>query len=206
MLELQNISKQYHRHTVVKIPALSLNGHYWLQGANGSGKSTFLRMVGGLIPFDGDILLDGISIKKQPVSYRKLVSYAQAEPVFPGFLTGTDLISFYNQTRGAATAKTAELIDAFNIGSYIGNPIATYSSGMVKKLSLVLAFTGEAQLLLMDEPLVTLDQTSIGTLLALVSARAHRGSQFIFTSHQPIDLPSLNIQLLEIKDHTLWVM
>ncbi|MFM7859469.1 MAG: ATP-binding cassette domain-containing protein, partial [Flammeovirgaceae bacterium] len=93
MLQFRNVSKQYNQRTIVQVPDVSLSGHYWLRGINGSGKSTLLKMIGGLIPFEGDIYWKGINLKTETVKYRKMVSYAEAEPLFPTFLTGQDLIS-----------------------------------------------------------------------------------------------------------------
>ncbi|MFM7852585.1 MAG: ATP-binding cassette domain-containing protein, partial [Flammeovirgaceae bacterium] len=116
-----------------------------------------------------------------------------------------DLISFFNQTRNANIQKTRQLIEDFKISSFINNPIGTYSSGMVKKLSLVLALIGETELLLLDEPLVTLDKEAIAVLYECICARALQGNSFIFTSHQAFDVPSLSVQSLEVSDNQLWI-
>ncbi|MFM8913137.1 MAG: ATP-binding cassette domain-containing protein, partial [Flammeovirgaceae bacterium] len=206
MIQIRQLKKEYGTHCILDIDTLDVDkGLYWLKGANGSGKSTFLKILGGIIPFKGEVFIDGISVKKETTEYRKLVSYAEAEPLFPSFLTGKDLIAFFNHTRKANATQTTALIEAFNIASYIGNPICTYSSGMVKKLSLVLAFIGDVPLMLLDEPLVTLDKESIGVLYDLVTARAQQGAQFVFTSHQAFELNAPNIQTLEVKDHAVWV-
>jgi ABC-2 type transport system ATP-binding protein len=205
MLQFKNVSKQYYRRTIVQVPDVSLSGHYWLRGSNGSGKSTLLKMIGGLIPFEGNIDWRDVNLKTETVKYRKMVSYAEAEPLYPTFLTGRDLISFFNQTRNANIQKTNLLIDGFKIATFIDNPIGTYSSGMVKKLSLVLALIGETELLLLDEPLVTLDKEAIAVLYECLHARALLGNSIVFTSHQAFDVPSLSIQSLEVSNNQLWI-
>src|SRR5688572_2116511 len=96
MLELKNIKKSYSSQLVIEKDSLQLDkGIYWVKGANGSGKTTFLKMIAGLLPFDGDIIVDNISQKNNPVDYRKKISWAEAEPLYPSFLTGNDLIKLY---------------------------------------------------------------------------------------------------------------
>ncbi len=82
ILQLNKIQKWYDSHHIFSIGELTLSGGiYWLKGTNGAGKSTFLKMLAGLIPFKGDIFIDeSISIRKDPVHYRRLLNHAEAEP------------------------------------------------------------------------------------------------------------------------------
>ena len=110
-------------------------------------------MLAGLIPFKGDILLDGINLRQNPLSYRRLVNFAEAEPLYPDFLTGIELVKFYQDIRKAASVQTDLLVNLFNMHRFLSMPIGSYSSGMIKKLSLLLAFIGKPSLILLDEPL-----------------------------------------------------
>ncbi len=94
MVELLNVKKSYGNYAVIDIPQIHLNHNiYWLKGMNGSGKTTLMKLIAGLLPFQGDVLINGnISIRKNRVAYLRLVNYAEAEPLFPPFLTGYDLI------------------------------------------------------------------------------------------------------------------
>ena len=84
MLHFEQVKKYYGSFLAMDIPLLTLaKGVYWLQGENGSGKTSFLKMIGGLHPFDGDISLPGCSIKKQRISFLRCVNYAEAEPQYP---------------------------------------------------------------------------------------------------------------------------
>lgn len=203
MLQLTSAKKQYGEHLILTIPQLELPpGIFWLKGTNGSGKSTLLKMIGGLIPFDGMIQLNSVDAKKQTTEYRRLVNYAEAEPLYPSFLNGLDLISFFSDTRKANQNATNELIEAFGIQSFIKNSIGTYSSGMLKKLSLVLAFIGHPKLILLDEPLVTIDKESVPILYSLVKKYSDEGVSFIFTSHQAFEATNLSpIKELEVKNN-----
>jgi ABC-2 type transport system ATP-binding protein len=90
MLQFIKFKKLYGGFPALKVDELSIDpGIYWIKGVNGSGKSTLLKSIAGILSFEGDILLNNsISIKKQPVAYRKLVNFAEAQPILPVFLTG----------------------------------------------------------------------------------------------------------------------
>jgi ABC-2 type transport system ATP-binding protein len=206
MLLIQNLKKEYGSHLILDVPTLKFeSGLFWVKGANGSGKSTLLKIVAGMIPFEGEVEIDGVNLRKQPTEYRRLVNYVEAEPLYPPFLTGLDLISFFSTTRKAKKEEVDELIKRFNIESFIKNPVGTYSSGMVKKLSLVLAFIGQPKYILLDEPLVTIDKDTVPILYELIQEHAAKGLSFIFTSHQAFDIASLTIQTMEVKDQRVWV-
>ncbi|MBB6610902.1 ABC transporter ATP-binding protein [Pontibacter sp. Tf4] len=189
MVRIGNYSKSYNHRLVLQVPALELETDiYWLKGENGSGKTTFLKSVAGLLPFEGTIAVQDVSIKQQPINYRQLVSYAEAEPLYPAFLTGNDLLEFYRQTRKADSSQINTLADALGVSNYSQHKIGTYSSGMAKKLSLVLAFTGAPKLILLDEPFITLDVNAQRILTNLIADSAQRGTTFIISSHQPFDV------------------
>jgi ABC-2 type transport system ATP-binding protein len=96
MLQFTGVEKSYGSAKILDIPSLELPpAIYWLQGPNGSGKTTLLRMLAGILPFRGQIRLQGVSPKHDPVAYRRLICWADAEPLYPEFLTGEDLLAFY---------------------------------------------------------------------------------------------------------------
>lgn len=205
MLSIKNLKKQYGTHLILDVTQLTFaDGLCWVKGANGSGKSTLLKIIGGLIPFEGEVSIDGIDLRQQTTAYRRLVNYAEAEPLYPPYLTGRDLISFIATTRQANNEQVNELMEAFRIGGFIQNPIGTYSSGMVKKLSLVAAFVGQPKYILLDEPLVTIDKESVPILCQLVRAFSNKGVNFIFTSHQAFELNGISVKEMEVKDQRVW--
>src|SRR5204863_4122304 len=95
MLTIRNFSKSYNGTLVLTIKELKFDsGVYWIKGENGSGKSTFFKSIAGLLPHEGEICYENLSLKNNPVEYRKLINYSEAEPVYPGFLTAKDLVRF----------------------------------------------------------------------------------------------------------------
>jgi ABC-2 type transport system ATP-binding protein len=205
MLQFDHVSKTYNDQTVLEISHLKLiKNIYWLKGINGSGKTTLLGMLAGLVPFKGDIQLDGVNVRRDPVLYRQLINFAEAEPLYPDFLTGHELIGFYQDIRKAAAVQIDMLINLFKMHHFLKSPIGTYSSGMVKKLSLLLAFIGKPSLILLDEPLATLDEGSVQVLPELINAyHKEFKTGFIFSSHQSFNTHALIVHSMLISDQSL---
>lgn len=198
VLHLKHIIKAYEDHVVLDIPDLQLDyGTYWLLGGNGAGKTTTMKVMAGLIPCQGEIWVDGeVQVKKQPVLFRRLVNYAEAEPVYPGFLTGNDLVSLYLKTKGNGYKDLDQLIRMLGVHEFIHRPVSGYSSGMLKKLSLVLAFAGKPKIILLDEPLITLDVQTVPMIYDLVEEYHHTYKvTFCITSHQPVAGNSIRLQV-----------
>ncbi len=193
MLALNNVTKRFGTHLVYRIDNLVLpGGVYWIKGANGSGKSTFLKMLAGLIPFEGDIQLLQTSIRKEPVLYRQKINHAPADPVYPSFLRGIELVDFVKAIKKGTATQVANLKAQLGIDHYLQNPTGSYSSGMLKKLSLLLAFIGHPHWILLDEPYTTLDQAAQAALTHLIEQKRAEGTSFILTSHHAIGLTGLS--------------
>ncbi len=196
MLALQNLKKQYEDRIILNIPNFELKqGINWLQGENGSGKTTLLKILAGLVPYSGDILLTGLGAEKKNRSgYRRWVNYAEAEPNFPLFLSGNDLIGFYEKAKGPSVYAN-ELMSKLGVKDFSSFALNTYSSGMLKKLSLVLGFIGSPKVLLLDEPLITLDVKSVSILIDFIKnlASENPAPLILFTSHQTPDLEKIPI-------------
>jgi ABC-2 type transport system ATP-binding protein len=200
MMQIRNFRKAYGTFTVLSIDELTIKpGIFWIKGANGSGKSTLLKAAAGILDFDGEILLGGkISLKKDPVEYRKRVNFAEAEPVFPEFLTGKEMMHLFASAKGAPPQQQDYLVDSMRMNAYVNEPLSTYSSGMLKKLSLALAFLGKPDVILLDEPLITMDTASLQVLYRWIEEK-HRDENvsFFLSSHQPIETVVTDILTVE---------
>ena len=187
MLQFLLVKKEYNDRVILSVPELKLSeGIYWLTGANGSGKTTLLKMISGLIPCSGHISIDGVDLRLEPVTYRKFISIAEAEPRYPPFLTGHELIRFYQQVRNVSLSQTALLTERLGFGQFLSTPVGTDSSGMLKRLSLLLAFIGTPKWIFLDEPMANLDTDAVKVLPEIIMEyhKTH-GSHFIFSSHTP---------------------
>lgn len=185
MLELEGLKKTYNSHLILDIKNLKLSaGIYWINGKNGSGKTTLMKILAGVIPFEGSVALHAVDLIKEPIAYRRQINYAEAEPLYPSFLTGKELLKFVQAARKDSDINVQALIDIWGIRGFMNDRIETYSSGMIKKLSLALVFIGNTRLVLLDEPLITLEDSALPILFKLMSDRAKVGTSFLFTSHQ----------------------
>lgn len=195
VIALHGVKKSYQDTPVLDIASLQLvPGIYWLQGENGAGKTTCMKVMAGLIPFKGEIVLNGnVSSKAHPVQFRRLINYAEAEPLYPSFLTGRDLLELYLNTKGGNREQIKAIGEQLGIDVFVNNPVSSYSSGMLKKLSLLLAFTGDPVLILLDEPLITIDVQALRVLYDLIRTYSAKGVTFCITSHQPLDQQELSI-------------
>ncbi|WP_333819597.1 ABC transporter ATP-binding protein [Ohtaekwangia sp.] len=206
MLQLRNYRKRYGNVPVLSINTLTLNsGIYWIKGINGSGKSTLLKTIAGIISFEGDIVLNNtIDIRKQPVQYRKQVNFAEAEPLFPPFLTGSEMIRLFAAAKNAPYQQAIPLLEALHMQDYIHEPVGTYSSGMLKKLSLVMAFTGKPAVILLDEPLITMDDAALAVLYEWIAQKYTReGISFLLSSHQLLTGLHAPVQEVQVSNHTV---
>lgn len=202
MLHLTNFSKTYHGRAVLRIDDFTFApGLYWVQGANGAGKSTLLKAIAGVAPFEGDIrLASGPSVKRQPAAYRRLVNFAEAEPVFPEFLTGRELIDLFRDAKNGPPGQEQAYLEDLRMTAYVHEAVGTYSSGMLKKLALVLAFLGRPTCIVLDEPLTTLDADAIPVFCAWIVRQRAQGTSFLLSSHQelaPEALPGLQRLVIE---------
>jgi len=196
LLSVSNLTKAYAGQTVLTIPALELSaGFHYFRGGNGSGKTTFFRTVAGLLPFSGQVTLDNqFEINRDPVAYRFRVNYAEAEPVYPDFLTARDLSGFVGKAKRAPTGQIDALAELLGVDKFWTKPTGTFSSGMLKKLSLLLALLGKPRLVLLDEPLTTLDVATAAKLFGFIQ-QLHdtENVSFWLTSHQDVALTGLPI-------------
>lgn len=187
-LTLTDISKRYGSHTVLEFDEWKIDsGIYWLKGGNGTGKTTLFRIISGQTPFDGTVLLNEINLKKQANDFRSKISYAEAEPQYPLFITGKELLDFYAAVRKVSQNDIDLLTDLFEMTAFLNQKIGGYSSGMLKKLSLICAFIGDVELYILDEPLITIDTASADKLYQLIIEKSKQGKSFLISSHQEID-------------------
>lgn len=194
VLEILNLTQRYGSFEVLSIPSWAIDyGIYWIQGENGAGKSTLFRTLAGMLPSLGDIVLNQkYNLKNHPVDYRLRLNLGEAEPLYPSFLTPGDLISFVTEAKQSPAGQSEMLIDALGI-NYLKNSFGSCSSGMVKKVSLAVAFLGNPSVIILDEPLITIDKEARMALFNLIENYHAKGVTFLISSHQLFQQEGLHV-------------
>lgn len=161
---------------------------YGFIGHNGAGKTTTLRCSVGILQFDeGDVFINGLSVKKDPVACKKLIAYIPDNPDLYDFMTGIGFLNFVADIFGVSSAERTERIkkygDLFELTENLAQPISSYSHGMKQKLAIISAWIHEPKLIIMDEPFVGLDPKAAHTLKQLMREVCSNGGAIFFSTH-----------------------
>ena len=190
MLKITNFTKTYDDKKAVDSLTLEIaSGEiYGFIGHNGAGKTTTLKACMGILSFDeGEILIDGMSIKERPLDCKRVTAYIPDNPELYSYLTGAKYLDFVADVYGVNAQKRAELIkkysDAFGITKDLGAPIGTYSHGMKQKLAVISAWIHSPKLIIMDEPFVGLDPKASHTLKEMMREHCDIGGSIFFSTH-----------------------
>ena len=191
MLEIKHFSKSYsgNKKAVDDLTLTIQAGDiYGFTGHNGAGKSTTIKAVAGILDFsEGEILIDGVSIQKDPISCKQKTAYIPDNPDVYEFMTGIKYLNFIADIFGVSKelreSRIRTYADAFEITANLGDPISSYSHGMKQKLVLISAFLHEPKLLILDEPFVGLDPKASLTLKNLMKELCARGGAIFFSTH-----------------------
>ena len=161
---------------------------YALVGHNGAGKTTTLKSVAGIMNFDsGEILIDGVSIKDDPIACKKKTAYIPDNPDLYDFMSGIKYLNFIADVYGVAADERQRLIkryaDDFEITDDLAQPIAAYSHGMKQKLAVISAWIHSPKLIIMDEPFVGLDPKASHRLKEMMRQVCDEGGAIFFSTH-----------------------
>ena len=161
---------------------------YGFIGHNGAGKSTTIRAVVGVLDFsEGDIFIDGHSVKEEPLECKKITAYIPDNPDLYENLTALQYLNFIADVFDIDEAKRKELIkkygDMFEITDSYGDLISSYSHGMKEKLAIISALIHEPKLIVMDEPFVGLDPKASYTLKQIMHEMCDKGAAIFFSTH-----------------------
>lgn len=190
MLKIEHLTKIYGDKKAVDDLSIHIRPGeiYGFIGHNGAGKTTTLKACCGILQYDsGEITVDGVSVKQDPIKCKSKIAYIPDNPDLYEFMTGIQFLNFVADVFGVGAAERKERIEkyasAFEITGDLGTPISAYSHGMKQKLAIISALIHEPKLIIMDEPFVGLDPKATHLLKEFMREMCAKGSAIFFSTH-----------------------
>ena len=190
MLDIQHLTKTYGEKKAVDDLTLHIapGEIYGFIGHNGAGKTTTLKSVVGILQFDqGEITIDGRSIKADPLGCKREMAYIPDNPDLYDYMTGIKDLNFIADVFGVDAqtrqARIRSYADAFELTGDLAQPIAAYSHGMKQKLSIIAAWLHDPKVIIMDEPFVGLDPKAAHLLKGMMRKICDNGGAIFFSTH-----------------------
>ena len=190
MLRINHFTKTYGDKKAVDDLTLHIQPGeiYGFIGHNGAGKTTTLKSVAGIMQFDsGEILVDGVSMKVDPLACKKKIAYIPDNPDLYEFMTGIQYLNFVGDVFAVPaqvrSQRIRELAETFELTGDLNQSIGSYSHGMKQKLAILSAWLHEPELILMDEPFVGLDPKAAHILKEMMRQVCSRGGAIFFSTH-----------------------
>lgn len=190
MLKIENLTKRFGEKTAVDRLSLEIRPGeiYGFIGHNGAGKTTTIKACCGILPFDeGEILIDGISIRENPLACKKKLAYIPDNPDLYEFMSGIKYLNFiadvYQVPQSEREEKIRKYGELFELTKDFAQPVSAYSHGMKQKLAIISALLHSPQLIIMDEPFVGLDPKASHLVKQIMREMCDAGSAIFFSTH-----------------------
>jgi ABC-2 type transport system ATP-binding protein len=191
VLQIEHFSKSYGegKKAADDVSLQVMSGDiYGFIGHNGAGKSTTIRAVVGVLDFtEGEICIDGHSVKTEPMACKQVTAYIPDNPDLYENLTGIQYLNFiadvFDLSSGEREERIQKYADLFEITRDLGDLISSYSHGMKQKVAIISALIHSPKLLVLDEPFVGLDPKAAFTLKEIMRDLCRKGSAVFFSTH-----------------------
>ena len=190
MLRIDHLTKTYGNKKAVDDLSLHIQAGeiYGFIGHNGAGKTTTLKSAVGILPFEsGEIWVDGVNIKTDPLACKRKTAYIPDNPDLYDFMTGYKYLNFVADIFGIDAEKRKARIEkyaaAFELTDDLPQTIASYSHGMKQKLAIIAAWIHDPKLIMMDEPFVGLDPKAAHLLKEMMREVCDKGGAIFFSTH-----------------------
>ncbi|MBQ2736687.1 MAG: ABC transporter ATP-binding protein [Clostridia bacterium] len=190
MIDIRNLTKTYGDKKAVDDLTLHIEKGemYAFIGHNGAGKTTTIKSICGLLDFDGgEIFVDGVSIKDDPIACKRKIAYLPDNPDLYDFMSGIKYLNFIANVFGVSRedrfARIKKYGDMFEITKDLAEPISSYSHGMKQKLAIISALIHDPKVLIMDEPFVGLDPKATFLLKEEMKQICEGGGAIFFSTH-----------------------
>ncbi len=192
MLELKNVTKAYNKNTVKAVDSLSMTVNdgeiFGFLGPNGAGKTTSIRMLTGILqPDEGELLLDGISLKERPIAAKRTFAFVPDNPETFSRLKAIEYLDFISDVYKIPQKEKMNRIKAycekFGMLENLSSRISSFSHGMKQKLFLIASLITDPKNWILDEPMVGLDPEAAFTIKEIMRERAAAGKTVFFSTH-----------------------
>ena len=168
-----------------------------LVGPNGSGKTSILRCLLGLVPFTGRATIEGHDVVREPVLARSLVGYVPQKAAF-GDARAVEVLTFVARLRRVERARIAAMLELVDLTAHADHPVRTFSGGMQQRLALAVALLPDPPALLFDEPSANLDREGQLLFYDLVARLRREGHTLLLASHRSEEVAGLTDRVLHV--------
>ena len=190
MITISHVTKKYGNNKALDDVSFEVSGGeiFAFIGHNGAGKTTLIKSIVGIHDFDeGEILIDGKSIKKEPVECKEIMAYVPDNPELYENMKALDFINFicdmYDVDLKIREKNIKKYAEMFEMTENLGNEIKSFSHGMKQKVALIAALAHDPKVLIMDEPFVGLDPKAIFDMKEVMRDMAKHGKTIFFSTH-----------------------
>ena len=190
MLKIEHLTKVYGDKKAVDDLSLHIRPGeiYGFIGHNGAGKTTTIKSCCGILQYDsGEVFVDGVSMKENPIACKEKIAYIPDNPDLYEFMTGIQFLNFVADIFGVSAGERQERIrkyaDEFELTADLAQPVSAYSHGMKQKLAIISALIHEPKLVIMDEPFVGLDPKASHILKGIMRDICDKGGAIFFSTH-----------------------
>lgn len=190
MIEIKNVTKKYGNNIALKDVSFTVNDGeiFAFIGHNGAGKTTLIKSIVGIHKFDeGDILINGKSIKLDPVSCKKEMAFVPDNPELYEQMKAIDFINFicdiYEVPQEIREKNIKKYAKLFEIENNLNDTIESFSHGMKQKIALISALAHDPKILIMDEPFVGLDPKAVFDVKEIMNEMIKEGKIVFFSTH-----------------------
>ena len=190
MLEIKNVTKKYGKNTAIKNVSFNVNEGeiFAFIGHNGAGKTTLIKSIVGIHKFDeGDIIINGKSIKDDPISCKKEMAFVPDNPELYEQMKAIDFINFicdmYEVPQDIREKNIKKYAKLFEIENNLNDTIESFSHGMKQKIAIISALAHDPKILIMDEPFVGLDPKAVFDIKEIMNEMIKEGKIIFFSTH-----------------------
>lgn len=191
MIEIKNVSKTYNgkKKALDKVSFTVNDGEIFaFIGHNGAGKTTLIKSIVGILEFnEGDILINGKSIKKDPIACKKEIAYIPDNPDLYENMKAIDFINFicdmYEVNKEDRNKNIKKYADILELSDNLGDEISSFSHGMKQKVALIAALSHDPKILIMDEPFVGLDPKAVYDMKNIMKSMVKENKTIFYSTH-----------------------